>query len=79
LHDGVVVSLSWPELRGEFRNGEVVTVGSARRIVDLIEESFQAGLIAQRQNYVQAHELICGKPSDGLRLIVADRIPHLVR
>jgi hypothetical protein len=39
----------------------------------------QAGLIAQRQNDIQAHDLIFGKASDSLRLIGAHRISHMVR
>ena len=54
-------------------------VGRARGIVDVLEQSVQAGLIAQRQNDIQAHGLTCGKASEGLHLVIADHISHMVR
>ena len=74
---GVVVLLARSKPLGKLLWGNVLLVGGAGRIVELLQEIFQLWLVAQRQNYIEMHGLICGKLADEFGLSVEDRFAHM--
>ena len=56
------------ELRGEFRRREVAVVIGAGRVIHLLEQRIQRGLIAQRQTDGQMQRVGCANPAGGRQL-----------
>jgi len=75
----VVVLLRRTKSCRELRRSKETPVREAGRIVDLAQESIQAGLIPDRKNNVQLHGLRCGKSPNRLRLSIANHFAHMMR
>ena len=53
----VIVLLSWTKAVSKLRHGEKMPVMGAGRVVKILEERIQAGLVAQGQNDIELQDL----------------------
>src|SRR5277367_3156652 len=78
-NDRVIVFLSGTKLGSEFLWCEEMAVRGAGGIVEFSKKTIEAGLIAQRQNDIEAQGLRCGQALDRFGFAGTSNFSHVMR